>query len=142
DEMEALRQDNERLRSLYDDAKAGFHQALAAAQAEFKTLKRDNDVKFKTLKGGEFSASTASMDAAYQATQDALTKNGITVRQPVIDHPTDRSLSLIRTILAYRGYEEHYDLSIASPISHHQKQGGDMKEFGSDVTLIRKYALM
>jgi len=143
DENDQLRRELRRMRSLYDDAKAAFHKKLAEAQADFKPLERDNSVEFTTRKGGAFRASTASMDEAFTTTQAALTSRGITVRQPVIDHPQDKLLSIVRTILAYEGYEEHYDISIPSPYSYSQRGGddGDLKNFGANVSLIRKYAL-
>src|SRR5690606_28214335 len=67
-------------------------------------------------------------------------RRGIALRQPVIDHPADKDLSIIRTTLSFKGYEEHHDISIASAYSH-SKKDADMKEFGADVSLVRKYAL-
>lgn len=140
DENSQLRLENERLQGLYSEAKAQFHNLIAQAQAEFDTLKRDNSVEFPTKKGGSFRAETASMEAAGKAIGDSLSKRGIALRQPVIDHPGERELSIIRTTLSYNGYEEHHDISIMSAYAH-SKTGADVKAFGADVSLVRKYAL-
>src|SRR5690606_36849813 len=100
-EVESLRKENARLSSLYSEAKAQFHVFLAEAQAEIEPLKRDNNVEFPTKKGGSFSANTASMEAAAKAIGDSLTRRGIALRQPVIDHPADKDLSIIRTTLSF-----------------------------------------
>lgn len=141
DDAERMRREIARLTALYDEKKAAFHKGLAAAQRGFELLKRDNSAKFQTLKGGEYEATTASMEAAVVAVGDTLNTNGIAVRQPVIDHPTDRNLSIVRTILSCDGYEEHHDLSIVSAYAQSSREKGDMKRFGADVSLVRKYAL-
>lgn len=114
---------------------------LAEAQAEFQVMRRDTQARFKSSRTDSIVESdTASMESALKAIGDSLTKRGISVRQPVIDHPTDRNVAFVQTILAYKGYEEVTNVSIRSAYSH-SMNGGDVTGFGAEVSLVRKYAL-
>lgn len=140
EEIDCLRSENQRLSDLYSEARAQFHRLLAEAQIEFETLKRDNQVDFTTRKGGSYQSETASMEAATKAIGNSLTSRGIALRQPVIDHPSDNGLSIVRTTLSFNGYEEHHDISIISAYAR-SRSNDDVKSFGADVSLVRKYAL-
>lgn len=141
DENKLLRQELGRQRKLYSEAKAEFHAKLAEAQAEFDIMQRDNNVSYTSKKNNSrVTTDTASMEAAMKAVGDSLTKRGVSVRQPVVDHSTDRNMAIVRTILSCNGYEESHDISIRSAYSY-SSNGADVKTFGAEVSLVRKYGL-
>lgn len=141
DENKRLREELERQKKYYSEAKAEFHTRLAEAQAEFEVMRRDNRVQFKAKKSDTIvKTDTASMESAAEAVGKSLTSRGISLRQPVVDHPTDRNVAFVQTILAYRGYEESHNVSIRSAYSY-SVNGLDIKAFGAEVSLVRKYAL-
>lgn len=118
--------------------RAHFHNQLAKAQGLFQTIEAKHTASFTAKGGREISYGYAKLGELIDGVRPALSELGIAHRQPVVDHPTDRSLLVIKTIFSCDGYEEIVSsLSFVSPA----KSGGDYKELGTAISYLRRYSL-
>lgn len=135
-----LTEENHELRQAGDARKREFHARFAQAQAEFKDIYRDISREIAMRKGGAYQLQYADLPAVLDAVLDSLTARGISCRQPIVDATDGTGRATLRTVFTYDGYEETFDISLDSP-AQHQARCTDVREFGSNVSLIRRYAL-
>jgi len=135
-----LAEENHELRQAGDARKREFHARFAQAQAEFKDIYRDISREIAMRKGGAYQLQYADLPAVLDAVLESLTARGISCRQPIVDSTDGTGRATLRTVFTYDGYEETFDISLDSP-AQHQARCTDVREFGSNVSLIRRYAL-
>ena len=107
---------------------ADLYAALAAAQAEIKSPKRNKEVEVATKKGGKYKFSYATLDSVIDDMREALTKNGLWF----IQHITEGGL--VTVVTHKSGGSQEFSI----PMPEHR---GTPQEFGSLLTYFRRYAL-
>jgi hypothetical protein len=115
------------------DPQAQLHAALARAQAEYGDIKKNATVDITTRAGGKYGFKYANLDAILAATVPALAKHGLAITHTMKPHPRDEAkVILTARLLHAAGGSLESEVAIAGP-------AGDMKEFGSRVTYMRRY---
>jgi hypothetical protein len=101
--------------------------ALAKAQAGFTPVKRDKTVTVQKKTGGSYSFKYAPLESVLDAVRQPLADNGLVVLQ-VLDEG-----NLVTSLI----HESGATLTGSVPIP----PGSDIKELGSAITYLRRYAL-
>lgn len=101
--------------------------ALAKAQSGFAPVKRDKTVTVQKKTGGSYSFKYAPLESVLDAVRQPLADNGLVVVQ-VLD-----AGNLVTSLI----HESGAVLTGSVPIP----PGGDIKELGSAITYLRRYAL-
>lgn len=136
--IERLREQVVSLRKTVNEKRQHFHNQLAQAQGDFRSIVANSTASYETKKGGQVQIDYANLGAMLDAVRPVLTGLGISYRQPVLDHPEDRSMTTVQTVLACDGYEE---VVSSFSFSSQAKLGGDFKELGTAITYVRRYTL-
>ena len=105
-----------------------LNKAFIKAQLEFETYKKDIKVAFKNVR-----YSYADLASLFDVCRDVLNKNGIGILQPLAKLP-DSELAILTTMLVHESgdcFESSY--AFKPKIAE--------KEFGSQVTYLRRYCL-
>lgn len=126
------------LRKTVNEKRQHFHNQLAEAQGRFRSIVANSSASYPTKKGGEVHIDYANLGAMLDSVRPVLTELGISYRQPVLDHPEDRAMTTVQTVLACDGYEE---IVSSFSFSSQAKLGGDFKELGTAITYVRRYTL-
>ena len=106
---------------------AALSAALAVAQGEFKPLAKNRHVTISMKSGGSFKFRYADLEATIDATRPALSKNGLSIIQPIVD---DRLLTLL-----IHSSGEFIESSLPLPSS----VGDDPKQYGAKISYLRRY---
>ena len=101
--------------------------ALAKAQPQFATVKRDKEVKVQTKSGSSYSFKYAPLDSILEAVRKPLADNGLVVVQ------TLDAGDLVTALL----HESGAQVSGRMPLP----AANDIKDLGSAITYMRRYAL-
>lgn len=101
--------------------------ALAKAQAGFKPVGVDRKVSIPTRDGKTYSYDYATLSAIWEVIRKPLSDNGLSISQPIIGDE-------LQTILMHESGQ-----FIISTIS--LPSGGDIKNFGANISYVRRYAL-
>jgi hypothetical protein len=109
-------------------AKLDFAKALAKAQGEMQSAKKEKDNP--QFRGSKY----ADLSSVLDAIRTPFSSNGLSLLQSVVQ--TDKAEVCIKTVIMHSsGYE--YDCGIVSvPVSKHDAQG-----YGSATTYARRYGL-
>lgn len=110
------------------DSIAAISAALAKAQGEFAPLAKNRSVKIQMKSGGSFNFKYADLEATINATRPALSKNGLSVIQPICD---DKLLTIIT-----HSSGEYIESSMPLPT----QIGDDPKQYGAKISYLRRYA--
>lgn len=102
--------------------------ALAAAQAEYKPLKRTRTVKVRMKSGGEYSFKYAPLDVCMDATRPALTKHGLAVTQAFETEP----LRIVTRLL----HESGQYMESVLPL----REQATPQDLGGEMTYMRRYS--
>jgi len=121
-----------------DNKMLALYAALAAAQGEFAPIPKNRTAKIKTTKGYSYEIRYADLEAINAATRPALSKHGLALLQPLQTEAQEKSAdTYIDTMLV------HKDGGVI--VSRLQIRGarefGDQKEFASEVSYMRRYAI-
>lgn len=101
--------------------------ALAKAQGQFATVKRDKTVTVSTKTGGSYSFSYAPLESILGAVRKPLADNGLVLVQQLNDGALDTSLI--------------HDSGAILSGSIDIPATGDIQAFGSAITYLRRYAI-
>lgn len=107
---------------------AAISAALAKAQSEFSAIAKNRAVKIQMKSGGSFNFKYADLEATINATRPALSKNGLSVIQPICD---DKLLTIIT-----HSSGEYIESSMPLPT----QIGDDPKQYGAKISYLRRYA--
>lgn len=108
-----------------------LNAALAAAQAEFKSIERDKSATVKTQAGGSYSYSWAELSTIIDAVRPVLAKHGLSVMQRFVYHG---GVTTLRTELRH---EQGGVVGGELPI----ETRGEPRTLGSLITYYRRYSL-
>lgn len=114
-------------------ATAAMYAALAKASGEFAAIAKNRTVKIPTKSGGSYAFRYADLEAVIAATRPALSKNGLTVLQPLMQN--DKSVTLTTMLVHANGGM----LKSSMPVPG--IEGKDPKEYGALITYLRRYML-
>lgn len=107
---------------------AELSAALAKAQGEFAAIPKNRAVKIQMKSGGSFNFKYADLEATINATRPALSKNGLSVIQPICD---DKLLTVIT-----HSSGQYIESSMLLPA----QIGDDPKQYGAKISYLRRYA--
>ena len=107
---------------------AELSSALAKAQGEFAPIAKNRAVKIQMKSGGSFNFKYADLEATINATRPALSKNGLSVIQPICD---DKLLTIIT-----HSSGQYIESSMPLPA----QIGDDPKQYGAKISYLRRYA--
>lgn len=107
---------------------AELSAALAKAQGEFAAIPKNRAVKIQMKSGGSFNFKYADLEATINATRPALSKNGLSVIQPICD---DKLLTIIT-----HSSGQYIESSMPLPA----QIGDDPKQYGAKISYLRRYA--
>lgn len=107
---------------------AELSAALAKAQGEFAAIAKNRAVKIQMKSGGSFNFKYADLEATINATRPALSKNGLSVIQPICD---DKLLTIIT-----HSSGQYIESSMPLPA----QIGEDPKQYGAKISYLRRYA--
>lgn len=107
---------------------AAISAAIAKAQGEFSPIAKNRSVKIQMKSGGSFNFKYADLEATINATRPALSKNGLSVIQPICD---DKLLTIIT-----HSSGEYIESSMPLPA----QIGDDPKQYGAKISYLRRYA--
>lgn len=110
-----------------------FWGPLGKAQGAFEPLEKNRDVLIKMKTGGSYQFRYADLAEIRAKTTPALSANAFALVQLVTE--TD-NVTAIRTIL---GHE--CGAQIESVMKIRRAEGGDIKDFGSAITYLRRYVV-
>lgn len=102
--------------------------ALAKAQGEFAAIPKNRAVKIQMKSGGSFNFKYADLEATINATRPSLSKNGLSVIQPICD---DKLLTIIT-----HSSGQYIESSMPLPA----QIGDDPKQYGAKISYLRRYA--
>ena len=105
-----------------------LYSAFAKAHAEFKTPVRDKKAHY-----GDY----ASICSINESVREALSKNGLSVMQPLV---TIDNQSVLKTILSHASGEEIVSEMIIPPINPNTKNYFHV--LGSSISYMRRYCLL
>jgi hypothetical protein len=124
-----------KMKTFRSDSIANLAAALAIAQGQMPTAKKDNVAKVKMRSGGEFSYRYATLDDIWDACRAALSKNGLAVVQ--IPSNDDEGFFL-ETILAHSSGEW---VSSVMKLPVAADRMSELQAMGSAITYARRYML-
>lgn len=107
---------------------AELSAALAKAQGEFAAIPKNRAVKIQMKSGGSFNFKYADLEATINATRPALSKNGLSIIQPICD---DKLLTIIT-----HSSGQYIESSMPLPV----QIGDDPKQYGAKISYLRRYA--
>lgn len=109
-----------------------LYAALAKAQGEFQPILKNRSVKISMKTGGSYNFRYADLEEITAKTRPALAKNGLATIQPIIQRGNGTVL-LTKLVHADGG-------EIVSEISLPPSSGGDIKNYGAQISYLRRYA--
>lgn len=107
---------------------ASLSAALAKAQAEFSAIAKNRAVNIQMKLGGSYKFKYADLEATINATRPALSKNGLSVIQPICD---DKLFTIIT-----HSSGEYIESFMPLPT----QIGDDPKQYGAKISYLRRYA--
>ena len=126
------------------DEDANIYQRLIKAQAEAKALKKGNEARIKTKKGGEFAYKYISHDDVAAAAKPILTKNGILFFPTVesLHQDGNRTALKIKAVFINADRPEEKLESIAYGYANDDQDKGPGKAYSYAVKYILAKALL
>jgi|SRR5690554_3188521 len=113
------------------EKQAALYAALAAAQGEFETPKKNREVEIRPRDKPHYKFRYADMEELIRVTRPALVKHGLAVVQPL--HDTG-SVVNIQTMVVHKGG------GTLSATVNVRRTDGDVKQFGGAITYLRRYS--
>lgn len=109
--------------------------ALAVAQGQIKTAKKDNIAKVKTKKGADFTYKYSTLDDIWEVSRKPLSDNGLSIIQIPIN---DETGFYLETILIHSSGEWISGRMTLPVVADRMSQ---LQAMGSAITYARRYAL-
>ena len=109
-----------------------LYAALAKAQGEFQPILKNRSVKIQMKTGGSYNFRYADLEEITAKTRPALAKNGLATVQPIVQR--GNGTVLVTKLVHADGGE------IISEIQLPPSSGGDIKNYGAQVSYLRRYA--
>ena len=109
-----------------------LYSALAKAQGEFQPILKNREVQIKMREGGSYKFRYADLEEITAKTRPALAKNGLATIQPIVARGNGTIL-LTKLVHADGG-------EIVSEIPLPPSSGGDIKNYGAQISYLRRYA--
>jgi len=106
--------------------------ALAKAQGQFTSPKKDIEVTVRMKNGGQYSFKYADLAAIWNVVRKPLSENGLAVIQPLVQRGDG---VFVRTILAHEAGEVIRQELFAGNVNQ------DIKDLGGKITYVRRYCL-
>lgn len=119
-------------------ASPGLWEALAAARAEFQSVKKDRTARIEKEGKQGYEYGYATLDAVLSAIVPALSKHGIALTQPIWQDSNGRTI--VSTVLVHGPSGQHVraDFPVPDPA---QGEREPLKRVGSSITYARRYTL-
>lgn len=123
------------------DQVAALYAAFAAAQGEYGTVVKNRSVKIATKDrssgqvNGSYTFRYADLEEITTKTRPALSKNGLGTMQLLGRSTRDTGTSIFTRLVHAKGACIEVEIPLAS-----QKERGDIKDYGSMVSYLRRYA--
>lgn len=141
-QLQAAREELEALKKTcsegYLEFQSDVDQAIAEILEHGSTADRKSRVQ--TAKGSSFQLEYASLKQLKSIVLPILQKLKISMVENMYDHPTDPDRTIIETKLVRGPHERVSQLSVVSAF-YQKKMSRSLTYFGSDVSMIRRYAL-
>lgn len=132
-ELATLKEASKHLTKYTPEQLAPLYDAFAKAQLEFKTPKKNRNVKVQTKNGGNYDFNYADLSAIKEATFPALNKHGLTFRQQEI---FDSGMVAVRSIITHKS-----GISIEQIDAPLNYNTSDAQKARSITTYLRRYSM-
>lgn len=117
------------------DAAPALMAALAKAQGEFLPIAKNREVVIKPRESAAYKFRYADLQAVLDATRPALSKNGLSLVQPIVPAEGKGGSVLVTALMHGEGCVLQSEMTLPS------SDARDPKQYGALITYLRRYAV-